>query len=553
MIDIEIPLEKDRHGWYRFFEILPGTVSWSMLALPFVLSLISVDLAAAFVLLYLLINFIRGMAGAARAIDGYRTMRLHQKLPWRQMLAELEAGEVTEAGAIRPKWHYDALLRMQIDPNRPGPSDIVHAIIIATVKETKETLEATVRSLIASDYDMKQVILIFAYEGRAGVETETRVNELIAEFRYDFQDAFGVCHPADIPNEQIGKGGNVTFAGRELQKYLERRNIDPIRVLVTTLDADNRPDKHYLSALSYVYSVCPDPIHASYQPVSLYTNNIWDAPAPMRVLATGNSFFNLVVSLRQHALRNFSSHAQPMAALIETNFWSVRTIVEDGHQFWRSYFAFEGNYRVYPLHVPISQDAVLADTYRRTLKAQFIQLRRWTYGASDIAYVFTKGFQTKNKINKFDLTAKFWRLFEGHITWAVAPLLILAGGFIPALFSRDNIAVYELPLLVSKVQTVAIAAALVTVFLALKTLPPRPARYRRHRSIWMVLQWVYLPITTIVYNSFAALYSQTRLMFGWYISKFDVTEKAVVLKSGEKITSGDETTKRKRRLFRRKK
>jgi hypothetical protein len=66
------------------------------------------------------------------------------------------------------------------------------------------------------------------------------------------------------------------------------------------------------------------------------------------------------------------------------------------------------------------------------------------------------------------------------------------------------------------------------VFVALKTLPPRPARYKNHRSLFMLLQWVYLPVTSIVYNSFAALYSQTRLMFGWYIDKFDVTEKAVV-------------------------
>jgi hypothetical protein len=76
--------------------------------------------------------------------------------------------------------------------------------------------------------------------------------------------------------------------------------------------------------------------------------------------------------------------------------------------------------------------------------------------------------------------------------------------------------------------------------MALKTLPPRPARYRRHRTIWMILQWLYLPVTTIVYNSMAALYSQTRLMFGWYISKFNVTEKAVVTESGKKVTSGVE-------------
>lgn len=540
MKDIEIPFEKDRHGWYRFFEILPGAVSWSMLALPFILSLINVDLAAAFILAYLLVNFIRGIAGAIRAIDGYHTMRQHQKMPWRTMLAELTAGEVLEPSARRPKWHYDSLLHMAIDPNRPGPDDIIHAVIIATVKETKETLEATVRSVLASDFNMKQVIFILAYEERGGEETERRVNGLIEEFHYDFLDAFAVKHPFGIPGEQIGKGGNVTYAGRELQKYLEQHDIDPVRVLVTTLDADNRPDKNYLAALSYIYSICPDPIHTAFQPVSLYTNNIWDAPAPMRVLATGNSFFNLVVSLRQHALRNFSSHAQPMAGLIEADFWSVRTIVEDGHQYWRSYFAFEGNYQVYPVHLPISQDAVLADTYRKTLKAQFMQLRRWTYGASDIAYVVNQAFFKRNKVSKINLAPKLWRLFEGHITWAVGPILVLAGGFIPSLFSHDNITVYELPIIVSRVQTVGLVAAMITLFLAMKTLPPRPARYRRHRSLWMILQWVYLPVTTIVYNSFAALYSQTRLMFRWYISAFNVTEKAVYTESGVKVTSGDE-------------
>jgi hypothetical protein len=42
----------------------------------------------------------------------------------------------------------------------------------------------------------------------------------------------------------------------------------------------------------------------------------------------------------------------------------------------------------------------------------------------------------------------------------------------------------------------------------------------------MLLQWVLLPITTIVYGSFAAIYSQTRLMFGWYLG-WVITEKAV--------------------------
>ena len=532
MTDIEIPYEKDRRGHYRFFEMLPGIISWTMILVPFILSFIDVRLAAMFVFIYLLINFARGMAGAFRAVQGYRAMNQHQKLPWSDMLKELSMGTVSQ-NAKRPKWHTNVVQHSQTQPILMPPEQIIHAVIIATYKEAREVLEPTIQSVLRSDFNMKQVIFVLAYEERAGESTERLAHQLVDEYKSKFLHAMAVKHPHNIPGEVIGKGGNVTFAARRLQEYLEANHIDPLRVMVTTLDADNRPDKNYLNALSYVYLVAPDPIHKSYQPVSLYTNNIWDAPAPSRVLATGNSFFNLVVSLRQHALRNFSSHAQPMAALIKTDYWSVRTIVEDGHQFWRSYFRFDGKYRVLPLHLPIYQDAVLAETYVKTLKAQFVQLRRWTYGASDIAYVVDKGFFKPNKVPKPDLLAKTWRLLEGHVTWAVGPILVLFGGFIPSLFHPKSYTANELPIIVSRVQTVALVIALVTVFLALKTLPPKPARYKRHRSLFMVLQWVYLPLTSLVYNSFAAFYSQTRLLLGKYMSKFDFTEKAVVTQNAD--------------------
>lgn len=565
--DIEIPFNQERNARYRFFEILPGTLSWFMIVLPFILSFVNVPLAAVFVLVYLLINFTRAMAGATRALQGFREMRVHQKLDWTGMLAELEDGSVHDFKGKRPRWHYEIVQRLReqraaqqakepvlalpvteadVNIEEPAfddtlrtlqfkPSEVLHAIIVATYKESREILEPTIQSILSSDFDMKRVIFILAYEERGGDEPAERAQQLVREYGDKFMHAFAVMHPKNIPGEIVGKGGNVTYAGRALQKYLEEEGIDPMRVLVTTLDADNHPDKAYLPALTYTYSVCPDPKHASFQPVSLYTNNIWDAPAPMRVVATGNSFFNIVVSLRQHALRNFSSHAQPMAALIETDLWSTRTIVEDGHQFWRSYFAFDGNYRVYPLFVPIFQDAVLTDGYVKTLKAQFVQLRRWTYGASDVAYVVDKGFFQPNKVPRFDLLSKLWRLLEGHVTWAVGPILVLIGGFIPALFHPKDIAVYELPLIVSRIQTVALIGIIVTLFFSLITLPPKPARYKHHRTLFMVLQWVYLPVTTIVYNSFAAFYSQTRLMFGRYMDKFDVTEKAVVTEKNEKV------------------
>jgi hypothetical protein len=536
MTELEIPLAKDRKGHYRWFERLPAMISYTMLAMPFILSIINVTVAAFCIFLYMLIYVTRGLGVASRGVQAWRSIRQYQRYNWQLMLQELADGRI-EAGRKVPKWHQKIVQRLAEKPSTLMPDDIIHAVIIATYNESREVLEPTIQSVLANTFNMKQVILMIAYEARGGERTATIAKDLINQYKGEFRDAMAVKHPANIPDEVIGKGGNVTYAGRELKKYLRKRGIDQKKVIVTTLDADNRPDKQYLPALSYIYAACMDPHRVSVQPVTMYTNNIWDAPAPMRVIATGNSYYNIVLALRPHLLRNFSAHAQSMQSLTETDFWSVRTIVEDGHQYWRSFFRYDGDYKVLPLYIPIYQDAVLAEGYRRTLKAQFIQLRRWTYGASDVAYVVDKGYFHKNNVPRLKLFARVFRLIEGHVSWAVAPILVLFAGYVPALFYHQQTtsaayAAFTLPVILSHIQRFAMVGGIMLIFIAIRTLPPRPLRYKRHRSLLMVLQWIYLPVTTIGYNCFAALYSQTRLFFGWYIDKFDVTEKAVVDASG---------------------
>lgn len=535
MTDLEIPYNKDRHFRYRLFEILPGALSWTMLLLPLILSLLNVTVASVFILAYLLIFFVRSMGVNIRSLQGYRMMELHKRLPWREMVAELSSG-VIDPQSKRQSWHLANVGRLQVKAPIIPPAQIVHVVMIATYNEPREVVEPTIKAIVNADYDTAKIILVIAYEERGGSGIAAQSTDLAAEYKTVFRDTMAIRHPSDTPNEIRGKGSNITFAGRQLQAYLEQRSIDPAMVIVTSLDSDNRPHPKYFAALTYVYAIYPDPEHISVQPISVYNNNIWDAPAPMRVIATGNTFFNIVLSLRPHMLRNFSAHAQGMQALIATDFWSVRTIVEDGHQFWRSYFRFNGNYRVIPLYVPVYQDAVLADGYIKTLKAQFIQLRRWTYGASDIAYVITQGYFKSNKVPRYDLLTKVLRLIEGHVTWAVGPLISLTAGFIPALVHHNSYAANVLPSIVSHIQTVALIGLSASLFVCFKTLPPRPARYKRHRSLFVVLQWIYLPVTTIIYNSFAALYSQTRLMFGKYLDKFDVTEKAVKTVEGATVS-----------------
>lgn len=535
MKNIEIPYIKNRGKRYRFFEMMPGIISWSMLILPVVFSFIDSRITVTFIIAYMLLWFVKAMGLNVRSLQGFRNIENHKKLPWRQMLDDLEQGEVSQYEHKVPQWHRDNIERLKTEPTPIQPDNILHAIFIAAYNESREVLEPTIQSVIESDYDMKKVILVLAYEERGGEAIRQTAQDLVKEYRHAFKEALAIGHPDGIAGEVRGKGGNITYAGREFAKYLEAEDIDPLHVIVTTLDSDNRPHEKYLAALSYVYSVVPDPLTVSFQPVPMYTNNIWDVPAPMRVIATGNTFWNVVLSLRPHMIRNFSSHAQSMQTLIDTDYWSVRTIVEDGHQFWRTYFRYDGRHEVFPIYLPIYQDAVLSSTLLKTLKMQFIQLRRWAWGASDIAYVAEKGFFTPNKVPKLDLLMKFGRLLEGHISWATAPLILAFAAFIPSLINNDNYAAVQLPYIASRIQTIALGGIVITLFLSLKLLPPKPKRYKSHRTLFMVFQWVMLPVTTICYNSFSALYSQTRLMFGRYLGEFDVTDKAVVTEDKGKV------------------
>lgn len=534
-VDIEIPLGR-RTFKYRFFEILPASLSFGAIILMFILSAFSPFLASLYLLTIITTLLVKAIGIAYRMITGHLQIEKAQKVDWNKRLNELENAEKSldilknqRNNEYEFKNHLQNLNDIIENPaSFPKPSKVKNAVIIAAYNEPYEVIQPTIQSVLASNYDAKNLIIFLAYEERGGEEIEKTAIRLKKEFSKSFGVFEIVKHPKNLPNEVVGKGGNITFAGRALQKYCENNKIPFENVLVTTLDSDNKPHKEYFACATYSFIVHEDRKRLSYQPVSLFLNNIWDVPAPMRVVATGNSFWNIVSTMRPHLLRNFASHSQPLDALVEMDFWSTRTIVEDGHQFWRSYFHFGGDYYVVPIRVPIYQDAVLSETLPKTLKAQFIQLRRWMYGASDIPYVANLYFSKNRNVPIVDGLTKLIRLIDGHVTAVFQSPMAAFGGWVPLIVyaaSSRSVIVHQLPNVISTLQQVATVGIFITILISLKMLPPRPDRYKKRRSLWMVAQWVYMPVTSICYNAAAAAYSQTRLAFGKYLDKFDVTEK----------------------------
>ena len=549
----------DRRCFERLMEILPGAITWGFLLLPVLLSLREPILVAYFIIAFDLFWLMKSLRLSYYLVRGYQKLRENEGIDWGGRVAQIRGIDqsVKEAQAqVRDllKKHPQARSRWQFTQRGARahqqflrrdrwlkeleavqfkkqtlihPDGIYHAVILATYNEDIEILEPSVQALAQADYPLKKMMLIIAYEERGGAVTEANAKELVAKYGSKFYYAAAIKHPSNIPGEVKGKGGNITFAGRELAAYLSRQNIDPLNVIVTTLDSDHRASKNYFSHLTFLYATDPNRIYKSYQPIPLFYNNIWDAPAPMRVIATGNSFWLLMETMRPHRLRNFAAHAQSMKSLIDTDFWSVTSIVEDGHQYWRTYFTYDGQHDVVPIYSPIYQDAVLAETYLQTYKAQYLQLRRWAWGVSDFAFV-VKNSLKNTRISWANKGLHIFRLFEGHFSWATAALTISFVAWLPLLLNRDygdQFIAHQLPVIASRILTLTMLGMIITIFISIRSLPPRPERYRPVRSLAMVLQWALLPITSIIFGSFCAIDAQTRLMFGRYLD-FRVTEKA---------------------------
>ena len=536
--NLEIPQGK-RTKLYRFFEILPGAISYGAIILLFILSLVDPVLAAIYLFIIIASTLVKTIGIAYRTVQGYEVIKRAMRVDWRNRMEDLahphEAYERIRDDNNK-SYHFEEHLEnlkliTAMGNEYPNPTKIHHIVIMTAYDESIEVLDPSIAAVSDNTFPNDHIIFVLAYEERGGESIEQTAETLKNKYKNTFKDFLLIKHPENLPGEIIGKGPNLTYAGHAVSEYVTKKHLPADDIIITSLDSDNRMHPKYLDSVAYEFVTHPNRQHLSYQPVSLFMNNIWDAPAPSRVIAVSNSFFNVISTMRPHALRNFASHSQPFRALKAMNFWSRRTIVEDGHQYWRSLFFFRGNYDVLPIRIPIYQDAVIGDTFWETVKAQFIQVRRWDYGASDVAYVGSKLFVPKSRriMSFWKLFPKFWRLLDGHVTLAIMAPIIAFGGWVPMLIntSSHDMVIYNLPNIVSIIETFAIIGLLITILISFRMLPKRPDKYRKGRNLLMLLQWILMPVTSILYQSLAAFYAQTRLMLGLYMEKFDSTKKVI--------------------------
>lgn len=494
---------------YRFFEIIPGFLTWLTLILMFFLSWLTPAFVAIFIILFDIYWLLKSVYFSLHLQSTFSRLKANLKIDWLARLREEKTGEWEDI------WHL-VLFPMHNEP-------------YAVVKESIETL-------IRANYPKDKIIVVLSVEERGGEEAKITADKIFREFGDKFFRFAFTVHPANLPGEIPGKGSNETWAA----KYAKESIIDPLKIsydkiLISVFDVDTQVLPEYFGRLTYVFLNAPDRMRAIYQPIPFFTNNIYQAPAFARIVSFSTTFWQMMQQSRPERMTSFSSQAIPFRTILEIGFWQKDIVPEDSRIFWQGYLRYKGNFRVEPLLYPVSMDANAAPSFWRTMKNLYRQQRRWAWGAEDIAYVLD-GFRREKEIPKRKKWYWIFSLIEGHHSWATSSLLIFALGWLPLMLGGENfnsmLLSYNLPNITRFIISLSMVGVASSAIIAILLLPPKQGGLRpRHYALY-ILQWVLLPITLIVFGAFPAIEAQTRLLLGGrFRLGFWVTPKSREVKS----------------------
>jgi len=486
----EIDNPKDRKI-YRFLEILPGFLSLSVLGFAVLFSFIKPVWVGIFIICFVIYWVLKSFYISFYQIFCFKNLKKNLKENFFEKLLKIK------------NWQ-----------------KIYHLIILPVYKEGFEVMDDTIKSISLTQYPKEKLIVILAVEEKGGEEVIKTADLIEEKYKNSFLKLKTIIHPKDLPGEIAGKGSNVAYAGEKAKEMIiDEEKIPYENIIVSNFDIDSKVYPQYFALLTYTYLTKKDAKNASFQPVPVYHNNIWEAPTITRIVSVSNTFWQMVQQERPEKLVTYSSHSMPYQIFLKVGY-PKNVVSDDSRIFWKSFFYFNGNYKVIPLYYPISMDVVAATNWKEIFFNQYKQQRRWGWGCTEIPYVIFN-FLKNNLIPFRKKIFHSLTLIEGFLTWSCASLIILVFGWFPIFVGGEGFKIsllsYNLPRLTGRILTFGMACILIQTIITFLFLPPRPKKIPKLKNILMALQWFLLPLTLIIFGAFPALDAQMRLLFGKYM------------------------------------
>ena len=487
---------------YRLLEMVPGILIWSSFIIAIVLSFVEPIWAIIFIIAYDFFWLLRVTHFVFLVSMSFRKYRSARKIDWLDRVKEI------------PSWER-----------------IIHVIYLPTAGEPIEVLRSTFDSLCASNYPSDKMIVVLGGEGRMEQDFLPKAEIIKNEYEKKFKHLLITIHPDGLEGEIKGKGANAHWMGHRSQELIDKLNLTYEDLVVSYFDSDTCVHAQYFAYLTHKYLTHPTPTRVSYQPAVVYNNNIWDAPAAMRVTAFGTIFWLLTEMMRPERMYTFSSHSMSFRALVDVGFWQKDIVTDDSRIFLQCFFRYNGDYAVEPMYIPVSTDTVMDEKYWKSFKNLYKQQRRWGWGVEHFPYMMWN-FRHNKLIPWYKKFKYTFNILEGMYSWASAPILIFLLGRLPLYIAGQSdeaasVFVQNAPYVLEWLMQASMVGIFVSSIISVGLLPPRPKHHGRWKYPIMILQWALLPVTLILFGSFPAVEAQTRLMLGpKYHLGFFVTPKA---------------------------
>jgi len=503
---------------YRVLEILPGFLSWSTLIFLFVMSYFHPVFIAFFIIAFDIYWLLLVIYLGIHLLASYRKMKINIKIDWKEKCKKLSSCKIK----LKEKKCL-ALQGMKWE-------DIIHLIIFPIASESYEVIKQSIKAITDGNYPLDKMIILLTIEERGGPELLERVKKIEKEFSNGFKYFFITVHPDGIIGELKGKGANQNYGARIIKKeIIDKNNLDYNKILVSIFDIDTITKSDYFYRLNYLFLTVQNPYHASYQPIPIYHNNVWQAPFFARVAANSNTFWQMMQQIRQEKLATYSSHSMAWKTLVEINFWSTTMVSEDSRIFWHCFCYYNGDYRVESMYYPISMDVTMDRTNWQTAKSLYKQQRRWGWGVENLPYLIFNFIKRIKKMPKMKTISRIFTQIYGFHSWATNALIVGVIGWMPMILGGDKfnstVLSTNLPSITRTLMTIAMLGMVLSAILSTMLLPKKPKKYGFVKYFIMLIQWIVLPISIVIFGAIPGLEAQTRLMLNKRLGFF-VTPKS---------------------------
>lgn len=481
----------------RFFEIVPGVISWGLIIFPLWGSFLIPAIVAYYIIAFDIYWLYRSLWAATSSLLSHFRIKASQSLNW---LKETQSFL---------DWH-----------------KVRHIIVIPTYKEPLKTLKRTLTALSQQTFPREYLTVVLSFETREGEPAKLKAKELARQFKKVFGNFITTFHP-DLPGEVKGKSSNTAWGAKIAKKQLidkQRQDID--YVTITSNDADAILDRQYLSYLTFKFLDEPKRYQKIWQSAIQFYNNIWRLPMVTRAYNRVSSVVQTGVLMRHDRLMNFSTYSISLKLIDKIGYWDVDVIPEDYRLFFKIYYATRGKVEVEPIFLPSFCDAAEADGFWPTMVNQYEQVKRWSWGVSDDAYIIYK-WLTVPKMPFVEKTIRSFYVVKDHVLWPVNWFAITLGANIPPLLNQDfsrTILGRTLPQVSSGILTLSLLAFAAIIFVDWQEKPQAPLETPLWKRIFSPFEFIFLPVVGFFFTALPGLDAHTRLMLGRYL-EYRVTEK----------------------------